>query len=144
MKTAKQQVNDMIYKSSNMQAKVKQYGFKDGDCFAKLYGDSAFTWEGIALYDDEDAQKVVDFFEEQGFLTDNPRHEVVLYKTSGLDFNRFYKLTGDNRYPSDLTIVSIPLYYLDISNMIPIQLKFGARWFDDIVDNNQRREDEAV
>ena len=56
--------------------------------------------------------------------------------------NDVYYLTGSNAYPKDLTIVSFKL-----SDLINLKTKLfidkfnvGARWFDDIVDNNLRRE----
>ena len=47
--------------------------------------------------------------------------------------NESYDLKGTNRYPDDLTFVSVKDYY---NPMAKIQL--GARWLDDIIDNNIR------
>ena len=52
--------------------------------------------------------------------------------------NEQYGLSGSNAYPEDCTIVSVT----DINQMaitIP-RFEVGGRWFDDIVDNNTRRE----
>ena len=46
--------------------------------------------------------------------------------------NDYFHLTGSNRYPDDLVIITIDDYY-----NVTIKLLLGARWFDDIVDNNQ-------
>jgi hypothetical protein len=52
--------------------------------------------------------------------------------------NEQYGLTGNNAYPKHVNIVSV----IDIDQMkvaIP-RFSIGARWFDDIVDNNAHRE----
>lgn len=66
------------------------------------------------------------------------------YVTSGKDMNEFCGgLTGDNAYPDDLSIVSIKLSDIkDVSKIILRRFEVGGRWFDDIVDNNRRRETE--
>ena len=49
--------------------------------------------------------------------------------------------TGSNAYPEDLTFVSIPLsMFKNIRKLAMLKLQLGARWLDDIVDNNARRE----
>lgn len=114
--------------------------------FDKLYEGSAFTWEGLHMPDEDEAQIILDWFCDQGFVDgcNAPGYDFAFHRTTGRDFNEKYRLTGDNAYPDDLTIVSMENDLLEIGKMIPIQIKFGARWFDDIVDNNARREDEAV
>ena len=53
--------------------------------------------------------------------------------------NKEYELHLNNAYQDDLTIVSV----MDIDSLPIIIQRFtiGARWFDDIVDNNRRREE---
>lgn len=122
-------------------AKVEIREYAAGsDCFERLYGGSAFTWEGLSLDGVEDARQVADWLEGQGFLAGDC---VTFYKTTGADFNCHYGLTGTNRYQADLTIVSIENDAIRVMDMLPIQLRFDARWFDDIVDNNLAREDVA-
>lgn len=58
----------------------------------------------------------------------------------GRDMNRYYGLTGDNAYPDDLHFLAFPLDGLDISKLAIFKLRMQDRWFDDIVDNNARRE----
>lgn len=63
------------------------------------------------------------------------------YIIKGNTMNRIYGLTGHNMYDDDLTIVSIKLE--DMENPAAITFKrfdIGARWFDDIVWNNEMRE----
>ena len=96
----------------------------------KLYNSSALTIEGL------DPDSVYDFADDviaHGGTVD----EIVM--TSGKLMNQVYHLTGNNAYPDRLDIVSI------IGNTIPMTMRrfeFGGRWFDDIVDNNARRERE--
>ena len=123
-----------------MKAIIVDYGH-DSTTFDQLYEGSAFTWEGLSLPNEAEAESIADFLKEQGFVADGV-DTVEFFRASGADMNRKYGLTGTNAYQDGLTIVSIPLDQLDVMKMLPIQLRFGARWFDDIVDNNARREEE--
>lgn len=89
----------------------------------ELYNCSAMTWEGLR---EESFQQAL---EECG--TD----DAIGYVVKGKVMNEFYGLTGNNAYPNDLNIFSI-------DKVKVLAILFGARWFDDIVDNNQRREEE--
>ena len=63
------------------------------------------------------------------------------YTWKGKLMNQIYMLTGSNAYPEDLTFVSIPLnMFKNIEKLAILKLQFGARWLDDIVDNNAHRE----
>jgi len=64
----------------------------------------------------------------------------TFYTFKGSDMNKYYKLTGDNKYPNNLTFLSFPLDGLSTGKLAMFKLRMGARWFDDIVDNNARRE----
>ena len=96
-----------------------------------LYNNSAFTIEGLA---EDSIPDLISWLEESTtFTTDEP----IVYVTKGYVMNLAYGLVGDNAYNNDLTIISI----IDIDSL-KIALKrfsIGARWFDDIVDNNVSR-----
>ena len=63
------------------------------------------------------------------------------YTWKGKLMNQIYMLTGSNAYPEDLTFVSIPLnMFKNMEKLAILKLQFGARWLDDIVDNNAHRE----
>ena len=64
------------------------------------------------------------------------------YDFTGADMNAEYGLTGNNAYPDDLRFLCFPLDGLDIGRLIVFKLIAADRWFDDIVDNNRRREEE--
>lgn len=104
----------------------------------KLYDDSAFTFEGFRV-DDENLTKLVNFLKENT--------EVILpikiYRISGEMMNSKYGLTEDNAYPNDLNIVSLPLTnWKNLGNLPSYKIQMDARWFDDIVDNNAYRQEE--
>lgn len=100
-----------------------------------LYAEWAFTIEG--LYTSE-IDKLIDWILQ---YTTFKSDIVTVYVTSGEVMNRYYKLTGDNRYPDDVNIVSIKNSAMINVNAVAIpRFQIGARWFNDIVDNNLYRE----
>ena len=67
----------------------------------------------------------------------------VVYIITGKFMNDSYGLTESNAYPNDLTIQAIPLNIVENAAALVIaRFEIGGRWFDDIVANNARREDE--
>ena len=64
------------------------------------------------------------------------------YDFTGADMNAEYGLTGLNAYEDDLRFLCFPLDGLDIGRLAFFKLIAADRWFDDIVDNNRRREEE--
>lgn len=62
---------------------------------------------------------------------------------TGKDMNDEFHLTGNNEYPDDLHFLAFPLTGLDVGKLAIFKLQMGDRWFDDIVDNNARREEET-
>lgn len=100
-----------------------------------LYNQSALTWEGMDT-SEENLGAIKEWLEEHGAITDGV--EPTFHITTGELMNVIYELTGSNAYADDLSIVSVT----DINQMaiaIP-RFEVGGRWFDDIVDNNARRE----
>lgn len=95
---------------------------------------SAFTWEGMATSEDN-LQSIVDFFKEN---TPTVKLPIKFYIWSGKTMNDLYSLTKGVAYPDDLSFVSIPLdCWPDLGNLPIIKFQVGARWLDDIVDNNK-------
>ena len=64
----------------------------------------------------------------------------TFYTFTGKLMNSVYNLTGSNAYQNDLTFLCFMLDGLDIGKLAMFKMKFGARWLDDIVDNNNARE----
>ena len=109
------------------------------DKIRELENGSAFTWEGMNK-DEDNLNAIVEFFKEN---TPNVRIPLEMYTWSGKTMNDLYGLHGANRYPDDLTFISLPLNNWegdDIGKLAMIKLRVGARWLDDIVDNNAYRE----
>lgn len=92
--------------------------------FKEFYDDAIFTWEGMSI-DDDNLKAIVKELDLK-----NP----TFYIYSGRQMNGVYRLSGHNAYPSSLTFLSIKDYYNPM-----MKLRVGARWFNDIVDNNRRR-----
>ena len=94
---------------------------------------SALTIEGLA------EESIPDFIEWVKELTPMINEDVYIIK--GKTMNDVYNLTGNNAYPDDCTIVSIDLNDMENYGAVVIpRFQIGARWLDDIVDNNVRRE----
>lgn len=64
------------------------------------------------------------------------------FTCKGTDINREYSLTGDNRFQDDLTFLFFPLDGLDGPKLAVFKIRMEDRWFDDIVDNAVRREED--
>lgn len=58
---------------------------------------------------------------------------------TGKEMNETYGLVGDNAYPDDLNFLAFPLDSLNVGKLAIFKIRMRDRWFDDIVDNNARR-----
>ena len=103
-----------------------------------LYENSALTFEGVAA-SDENVKAVLTWVKN---YTPLKREDVYVIKGSLM--NREYGLTGDNAYPeTDCTILCIKLDDMEKPLAVTLpRFTVGGRWFDDVVDNNARREAE--
>lgn len=103
--------------------------------FAKLYEGSWYTIVGPRGDLEEWKAGYQKMFNEHGIGTIK---EFVTFK--GKDMNEVYGLTGNNRYQDDLTFLAFSLDGLNMGKLAMFKIALGDRWFDDIVDNNRRRE----
>ena len=87
----------------------------------ELYDAWAMTWEGLREQDYEIALKECGQEDADGYVI------------KGSVMNELCGLTGDNAYPEDLNIFSIDKFQ-------GLAINYGARWIDDVIDNNARRE----
>ena len=63
---------------------------------------------------------------------------------TGADMNRVYGLTGTNAYQPDLHFLAFRLEDdMNISKLAFLKLRLGDRWFNDIVDNNMRHQENS-
>jgi hypothetical protein len=104
----------------------------------ELYEGSAFTMVGLDPADESLAQ-LLEWI--KGY---SPVKNERFYIISGSLMNMAYGLTGDNAYPeTNCTLVCMKLEDIENVNAITIpRFQIGGRWFDDVVANNARREQE--
>ena len=106
------------------------------DILRAAYEGSYYTIEGAGGDPQEWKDGIGSALREQGI------GEVTKWISfTGKDMNDEFNLTGSNRYPDSLHFLAFPLDGLDISKLAMFKLMMGDRWFDDIVDNNARREE---
>ena len=67
---------------------------------------------------------------------------VEWFISKGKDVNEEFKLEGVHRFPEDLTFLFFPLDGLNLSELAMFRLRMKDRWFDDLIDNSTRKEDE--
>ena len=96
----------------------------------------------LTFFDAKNTDKRIKFYFDWIKARTAVKRERV-YIISGWLMNLAYGLTGENAYKDDLAIFCIKLS--DIKNVEKIFLprfKIGGRWFDDVIDNNARRQKE--
>lgn len=100
---------------------------------------SALTFEGL-IVNEESGYSLEKFITKHTRLLKN-----IAYVITGKDMNGWYKLTEGNAYQPNLTIVCIDLRDMEDAEKIIMPSKMiGARWLDDVIDNNLRRENEKA
>ena len=100
-----------------------------------LYKQSALTWEGLTT-DEENLNAVKEWLAEHGAILEGT--EPTFHIITGELMNDAYGLMGSNAYPEDLSIVAVT--DIQQTKVMIARFEVGGRWFDDIVDNNARRE----
>ena len=111
---------------------IKKIEVKTGKQLNDLYKNGAFTLEGFDT-SQENINKLIEWFEQYGGVN----NQISIYITKGSFMNEKYGFTLDNAYPKDTNIVSIKLEDIkDVFRVAIPRFSIGARWFNDIVDNN--------
>ena len=109
----------------------------DSKTLEELVKGSALTLEGLA---ESSFDEFLDWVKDIAGLKTRR-----LYVTKGRLANGEWLLTGDNAYRNDLNIVSVKLDDIeDRSKIVMARFQVGARWMDDIHDNNVMRERESA
>ena len=109
----------------------------DSKTLKELVKGSALTIEGLA---ESSFDEFLDWVKDIAGLKTR-----CLYVTKGRLANSEWLLTGDNAYRNDLNIVSVKLDDIEDRNKIVMaRFQVGARWMDDIHDNNVIRERESA
>lgn len=106
------------------------------EIFTAAYNGSFYTILGCGGDLDEWTTGYTQFLEEAGIGA--PKLFITF---RGADMNRNYSLTGNNAYQDDLTCLMFPLHGLDAGKLAMFRLRMEDKWFDDIVDNNRRRQE---
>ena len=103
----------------------------------ELYADNSLTFTAMKLDKPDDFLPIVEWMNENGC---DMKSGDVYYFTGEL-MNKHYSLTEENVYPNDMHFVAVKLSNLTNVLAIAVPSKFiYGRWFNDIVDNNRRRE----
>jgi len=74
----------------------------------------------------------------------NIGHVDIFYTWTGKFMNETYKLSGKVAYPDNFVFIAFPIEGMDIGKLAIFKMEFGARWLDDIVDNNTRHMEEET
>lgn len=102
----------------------------------KFYDGNDFTIEGIES-DDKSCQMIANFIAKRAEVN----VPIEIYVIKGKDMNKAYDLYGDNAYQNNSHIMVIPLDTLKNRNdIVNIKQAIRARYFNDVVDNNEYRE----
>ena len=106
------------------------------DLFDDFYKEWDLVFVGVFL---DEAYEYLDFLK----LYTHVKNRVYTFK--GKLMNDKYHLTGDNRYPDDLTFIVVRLEDIeDVGKIALPRFEIGGRWFNDIVDKNARQEEEKL
>lgn len=105
------------------------------DIFKKAYKGSYYTITGAGGDLEEWKKGYQELLDKENI---GKVEEWITFK--GKDMNEWAHLTGSNAYDEDLTFLMFPLEHLDVKKLPIFKIKLQDRWFDDIVDNNARRE----
>lgn len=106
------------------------------DALINLAKESAFTIEGAG---GDLLEWCVGINELLG--KENIGQVKTFYTFKGKLMNETYNLTNSNAYKDDLTFFCFKLDGLNIGKLAMFKMRFGGRWLDDIVDNNNIREE---
>ena len=102
------------------------------DMLDEFYKDWSLTFIGVIL---EEAHLYLEYLQKF-----NPIKNRV-YTFKGKLMNDHYHLSGDNRYPDDLTFLVIKIEDIkDPGHVVLHRYEISGHFFTDIVDNNAKRE----
>lgn len=138
----------------NWKKKVKQYDYdalveKRAEYNVKKASRSEFNtfYRNNDLCIEESGEPLDEFYQIIAnicYVDFKIKEPLQIYSTTGKEMNKAYDLAGTNAYPDKLPMTIIPLkYFKGIHNCIKAKSKLDARYFNDIVDNNEYCEVEA-
>lgn len=117
------------------------------ELFDTLYENNAYIAIGCVENDiDSYVNKFLNEYEEGAPYCGGLKDDITLYHTVGKVINSKYNLHGDNAFKDDTGFAIIPLeYFKDVGKLAMFRIctnPQSMKWFDDFVDNNERREKE--
>ena len=116
---------------------MKLVNVENFEQFKELVDGSAFTWLGMTS-DEGNLKAIEKAFKEANVM--DPDQELEVHIWTGAQGNEWMGLIRDP-YPNDLTCLSFPLdQFNNIGTLSMLKIQLGARWLDDIYDNNLRHE----
>lgn len=111
----------------------------DSDKLDEFYNDSSLTFEGCTT-DKDNIDYLYNWLKELGCIKEE-NGPLAIYTYTGSLMNDKYQLTGRNKYPADLNMITVMLKDINFNGKLPLaRMELGGRWFDDIVENNRHRE----
>ena len=111
----------------------------DSDKLDEFYNDSSLTFEGCTT-DKDNIDYLYNWLKELGCIKEE-NGPLAIYTYKGSLMNDKYQLTGRNKYPADLNMITVMLKDINFNGKLPLaRMELGGRWFDDIVENNRYRE----
>lgn len=119
--------------TTSQETQVKITTITDLDQLDQMYKGSYYTITGAGGDLQEWVNGYIDYLQKDEIGT--PK-EFFIFK--GEDMNRKYQLSDPVAYNKDLTFISFPLDHLDVGKLAMFKIRMRDRWFDDIVDNNER------
>lgn len=121
---------------SDKEIEIKRIYVNSNEQFEKLYNSSALTLEGL-----DDTDKNLYGFANWIKNLSEISNPLNMYIIKGKQMNEQYGLSGKNKYPAELRIVCVELKDIkQVDKIIMPRFEINGRWFDDVVDNNVRRE----
>lgn len=106
------------------------------DRFEYFYNNSALTFEGCAQ-STENIEFLTNWLKEHKA---NVNDDIHYHWITGKEMNEHYGLTESNAYPDYLNILVVEPMDINLGAVIMPRFEIGGRWFDDVIDNNLRRE----
>lgn len=102
--------------------------------FDRAYNESWYTITGCGGDLNEWKKGYIEMLNDSGIGT--PKKWIDF---TGKEMNEMYDLVDKNKYPDDLHFLAFSLEGLNVGKLAMFKLRMEDRWFDDIVDNNARR-----
>lgn len=119
--------------TTSQETKVRTTVVTDLEQLDQMYKGSYYTITGAGGELSEWTKGYTEYLQQEQIGT--PK-EFFIFK--GDQMNHKYQLAGSVAYDKDLTFISFPLDDLDVGKLAMFKIRMQDRWFDDIVDNNER------